>query len=67
MTINTTLGEILRNGNDWDNFCEKEGYSIYCVNEGGGDMEINLTEEQAIEYGLISIKKTENKKLNPIQ
>ena len=56
MTIYITLDEVLSRCNDWDNFCEKEGFSEWCVNEGGGDVEISLSEEKAIEYGIIQTK-----------
>lgn len=56
MKIYITLSEILSKCNDWDYFCEQEGYSEWCVNEGGGDIEVVLSEEQGIKYGLITTK-----------
>ena len=53
MRIYITLEEVLHKCNDWDKFCEEEGYSVWVVNEGGGDIEISLTEEQAKKYGII--------------
>lgn len=53
MKILITLGEILDKYNDWETFCEKEGYSIYSVNEGGDDIELCLSEKKAKEYGII--------------
>lgn len=53
MRIVLTLSEVLDKCNDWDSFCDKEGYSVYCVNEGGDDIEISLSEEKAKEYGII--------------
>jgi len=56
MRIILTLSEVLDKCNDWDSFCDKEGYSVYCVNEGGDDIEISLSEEKAKEYGIINKK-----------
>lgn len=54
MHIFMTLSEILNRCNDWDYFCEEEGWSVWAVNEGGGDISVNLNEEQAIKYGIIN-------------
>ena len=48
-----TLSEILDLTDDWDNFCEKKGFCVWSVNEGGGDHEVELTKEEAIEFGII--------------
>ena len=53
MRIVLTLEEVCEKCNDWEIFCEKEGFSEWCVNEGGGDIEISLSEKKAKEYGLI--------------
>lgn len=53
MTIVITLEEVLVRASDWDAFCEEKGYSVWCVNEGGGDNLINLSEKEAIKYGII--------------
>lgn len=53
MKIIISLGEILDRCNDWETFCDKEGYSEWCVKEGGDDIEIYLSEEKAKEYGII--------------
>jgi hypothetical protein len=53
MNIYITLSEVLDRCNDWETFCKKEGYSEWCVNEGGGDWEVYLSEQKAIEYGII--------------
>ena len=52
MRILIKLEEVLDRCSDWDKFCEKEGYSVWCVNEGGGDIEISLDIEQLKEYGI---------------
>jgi hypothetical protein len=53
MTIITTLSEVFEKCSDWEFFCEEEGWATFCIKEGGGDIAIHLTEEQAIKYGLI--------------
>jgi len=53
MIINMTLSEVLDKCNDWEYFCKEEGWSEWAVNEGGGDVEVYLTEEQAYKYGIL--------------
>ena len=53
MTITTTLSEVLEKCSNWDDFCDKKGFSVWAVNEGGGHIEVSLTKEEAIEFGLI--------------
>jgi hypothetical protein len=53
MEITLDLSEILDRCNDWEEFCDEQGWSVWCVNEGGGDLEITMSEEEAIKYGLI--------------
>jgi len=53
MIINMTLEEVLDKCNDWEYFCKEEGWSEWAVNEGGGDVEVYLTEEQAYKYGIM--------------
>jgi hypothetical protein len=53
MTITVTLSEALDKCNDWLAFCSEFGYDEYCVNEGGGDVTVALTEKQAVKHGLI--------------
>lgn len=54
MNIQLTLSEILYKCNDWDFFCEEEeGWSVWAVNEGGGDCMVSLTEKQAKIYGIL--------------
>ena len=52
-TITITLREILHSCNDWDDFCDKEGWSVWAVNEGGGDVETTISIDKAKEYGII--------------
>jgi len=53
MYIAMTLSEVLERCNNWDLFCEEEGWSVWAVNEGGGDVQVNLTEEKAYKYGIL--------------
>jgi len=53
MVVILTLSEILDKCNDWEDFCEKEGWSVWAVNEGGGDIEVTLSEDKCHEYGII--------------
>lgn len=57
MKIVLTLGEVLRRTHDWEKFCEEKGWSEWAVNEGGDDIEVSLTEEEAIKYGVLSKRK----------
>ena len=60
MRISITLEEVLDRCNDWDSFCEKKGWSVWAVNEGGGDIEISLSEEEAKEFGIIKTKQEDS-------
>lgn len=53
MIIRITLTEALRKCNDWSKFCNEFGWSIFVVNEGGGELIQELTESQAIKHGII--------------
>lgn len=53
MKIVLTLAEVLHRTHDWDKFCQEQGWSEWAVNEGGGDIEVSLTEEDAIKYGVL--------------
>jgi hypothetical protein len=48
-----TLSEILSTCNDWDKFCDEKGFSVWAVNEGGGHVEVNLTIDEAEQFGII--------------
>lgn len=53
MTVNLTLKEIQERCANWTYFCNQEDWDEWSVAEGGGDVEVVLTEEKAIKYGLI--------------
>ncbi len=48
-----TLQEIMDTCNDWEKFCELKGFCIWSVNEGGGDVNVNLTIPEAKILGII--------------
>lgn len=52
MLIYCTLSEILQYG-DWEKFCKGKEVNEYAVNEGGGDIEVVLTPEEIVKYGLL--------------
>jgi len=56
MRIILTLTEVLEKCNDWPEFCEKYGYQQFVIAEGGGDIEVTLSQQQAEEYGIIARK-----------
>lgn len=51
-----TLQEIMDTCPDWEKFCRIHGYNEYAVNEGGGDIQVHLTIQQAHELGIVKIK-----------
>ncbi len=53
MRIVLTLEEVLDRTHDWEKFCREQGWNEWAVNEGGGDIEVSLTEEDAIKYGVL--------------
>ena len=53
MNITITLDEVLDLCDDWEYFCEQEGWNEWCINEGGGDILTVLSYEKAIKYGII--------------
>ena len=40
---------------DWDQFCSLFGYSVYAVNEGGGEIEVSMTVQQACFLGIVDL------------
>jgi hypothetical protein len=53
MKVLATLNEILDHCNDWIHFCDKKGFDEYAVNYGGGDVEVELTIDEAFDFGLL--------------
>lgn len=51
--VTITLNEVLEKCNDWETFCQEQGWSEWAVNEGGGNIVATLTLEEAKKYGLI--------------
>lgn len=50
-----TLQEILHTCNNWEEFCRLHGFSEWAVNEGGGDVEVELDAQQAHHLGIITL------------
>jgi len=50
-----TLQEILDTCPNWLKFCDKKGYSEWSVNEGGGDVQVHLTTQEAHELGIVKL------------
>ena len=53
MKLHMTLAEAFRACDDIDRLCDEFGWSVWAVNEGGGDVEVHLTVEQAKDHGII--------------
>lgn len=51
-----SLGEILITCKDWIEFCEKKGFEPYAVNHGGGDIEVDLTIQEARDFGIVTLE-----------
>jgi len=48
-----TLSEVMKTCSDWPVFCCATGFSEWAVAEGGGDVEVELTLEDAFDYGIL--------------
>jgi hypothetical protein len=48
---------------DWEKFCEITGFSLYARNEGGDDVEVELTLDQMNELGIVP--ESEQWRINP--
>jgi len=55
MEINVTLSEVLEKCDDWNEFCKERGWSEYAVNEGGGDIVVQLTTQECVKYGILKM------------
>lgn len=53
MKIIVTLEEVLDKCYDWQKFCDAYGYSVNAVTEGGGDIEVDMSLEDARLFGII--------------
>ncbi len=54
--LHITLGEVLNECYDWEKFCDEKGWSVYACNEGGDDIKISLTIDEAWTYGILREK-----------
>ncbi len=50
-----SLQEIMDTCSDWELFCEQTGFSVYAVNEGGGDITVELTTQEAHKFGIVKL------------
>lgn len=50
-----SLQEVMDCTNNWLLFCELKGFSEYAVNEGGGDVEVDLSLQEAHKLGIIKL------------
>lgn len=50
-----TLQEVMDTCKDWDKFCDIHGFNVYSVNEGGGDVQVNLTTQEAHKLGIVTL------------
>lgn len=51
-----SLEEILHTCYDWEQFCRLHGFNEYAVNEGGGDVQVQLSENQAHHLGIVNLE-----------
>ena len=49
------LQEVMDTCKDWDKFCNDKGFSVYAVNEGGGHVEVELTIQEAYNFGIVDV------------
>jgi hypothetical protein len=49
------LQEIMDTCNDWPQFCQLKGFCVYSVNEGGGDVDVELTIQEAHALGIVTL------------
>lgn len=50
-----TLQEVMDTCKDWGKFCDIKGFSEWAVNEGGGDVTVNLTTQEAHKLGIVKL------------
>ena len=50
-----TLQEIMDTCRDWEEFCRLHGYNEWAVNEGGGDVTVSITAQQAHHLGIVEL------------
>jgi hypothetical protein len=53
MKITLTLTEAEKKCYDWNDFCSEFGIGYYALNEGYGHTEVEMTEQQALDHGII--------------
>lgn len=50
-----TLQEVMDICPNWEAFCEAKGFNVYAVKEGGGDVEVELTTQEAHRLGIVKL------------
>jgi len=53
MKVVLSLSEAMHRCNDWGKFCREFGWDEYACAEGGSDIDVTLTEEEALRHGII--------------
>lgn len=49
------LQEISDTCKNWDLFCKMKGFDYYALNEGGGNIHVELTIQEAHKLGIVSL------------
>lgn len=50
-----SLQEVLDTCPDWPKFCDMKGFGEWAVNEGGGNVIVELTTLEAHELGIVKL------------
>lgn len=50
-----TLQEVMDVCPDWQKFCDLRGINPYAVNEGGGDVQVSMTVQEAHKLGIVKL------------
>lgn len=50
-----TLQEVMDTCTDWLEFCKLKGFSEWAVNEGGGEVQVSLTTQEAHDLGIVRL------------
>ena len=59
-----TLQEVMDTCHDWLEFCQKKGFSEYSINEGGEDVQVILTTQEAHDLGIVRLSEWKRVKPN---
>jgi len=50
-----TLQEVMDTCKNWEQFCDAKGFSYWAVNEGGGNVDVRLSTQEAHEFGIVTL------------